>query len=1182
MRIAPASPQTPAPAPLLEPLSRAEIKRVVRKVETLPTLPVVAAKVLKILSESDVDLEEVVRLIETDQAITLKILRLVNSAYYGLSTRVSSIRNAVVMLGIAEVRCVLLSVTVSEAIIKSLRQSCAHDQDLLWKHSLACAVCADLITRELYPGLRAEAFVCGLLHDVGKLILEECFPENTERIKKYVSEHGVSWLQAEQNIMGVDHPTVGKWLAEKWNLPEIFVQAIWLHHQPMDGLKELAFLKNTEAVLAINLANYLAHEVMADYPHFFQTRNEYQDILTFFRIKSKDLDKLLTSVGKHYSERASILDLEENELSFYYQALQRANQKLAALASQNARYLYLQKINHELGLLQDLQLTLSRVEEADRVIESVASTLALEMKRPEGVIYCRPQSEAKLFGAYWRQGVVTPFSVPLNEHQMPTAPAAGALPDEVAQLIATQPQRDVGDQARRYLPHLIQCCRPYLVIPFVMDDRVIGEIGIAAETGLETEAMAKEELRLYQTLASVTETALAHCALVERLKENTESLGAALSKNNLIVRALKRSQEEFENLFEYSNDAVLIHTAEGTALRINQKTMELTGYQKEELVGRPAWQKLFPEIPASASPRQHAALIAGTRYETQLRCKNGVLIEVEVSSRIIDKASKVVQSIIRDISRQKQTARALYAEKERLAVTLRSIGDGVITTDTQGKVVLINKEAERLTGWTLEEAQGQPLAVVFNLVHSVTHEQVESPAHKVLTTGKVMELSPGVSLRSKQGTERAITDSVAPILDNEHHIIGAVLVFRDITEKQKLEQEMLKAQKFESIGILAGGIAHDFNNILTAISGNVTLAKMYLKPGEKAYEKLTKAENASVRAKDLTHQLLTFSRGGAPVKRTASLAEIIKDSSSFALRGSNVRCEYAIPKDLWPVEVDEGQINQVINNIIINADQAMPGGGIITVSAQNILTEEGDGTPLAPGRYVRVSVKDQGVGIPPADLAKVFDPYFTTKRSGNGLGLTTAYSIIKKHEGYIYAESEPGKGTTFTFLVPACGPQPLVAHPEDEKPLQGKGRVLLMDDEEEIRELAGEMLKSIGYDVELAKDGSEAIETYKHATAAGCPFDVLIMDLTIPGSMGGKEAVKILKEFDPQVKAIVSSGYANDPVMADYQKFGFTEVIAKPYKIAELSKVLHRTINHHGETESVNDETTNGKESFRR
>ncbi|MHB0875651.1 MAG: PAS domain S-box protein [Anaerolineae bacterium] len=500
----------------------------------------------------------------------------------------------------------------------------------------------------------------------------------------------------------------------------------------------------------------------------------------------------------------------------------------------------------------------------------------------------------------------------------------------------------------------------------------------------------------------------------------------------------------------------------------------------------------------------------------------------------------------------------LRAERERLAVTLGSIGDGVLATDAQGDVKLMNRVAEALTGWQEEEAIGQPLRDVFNVSNERTGQPIDDPLHRAVENGEVVGPANHAVLASRQGDRYYISHSVAPIRDSLGRVVGAVLVFQDVTERRKLEDEVAKANKLEALGLLAGGIAHDFNNLLTAILGNVVLAKIETEPQSEVAEILAEAERAAARARDLTQQLLTFARGGAPIRRALSLPELLSESSSFTLRGSNSSCEFAIADDLWPVEVDEGQISQVVQNLVINADEAMPTGGSIKVSAENVVLTEGSGLPLPAGSYVKVSVTDQGVGILPEHLGKVFDPYFTTKQKGSGLGLASCYSIIKRHEGHISVDSEYGTGTTFSIYLPVTREVTPAQAADTPTTVCGHGHILVMDDERVVRNVLQRMLGRLGYHVECACDGHEAVEMYRRAREEGQAFDAVIMDLTVPGGMGGLEAMSLLRQFDPAVKAIVSSGYSNDPVMSEYRRYGFRGVMSKPYRIEELGQSLRR------------------------
>lgn len=579
------------------------------------------------------------------------------------------------------------------------------------------------------------------------------------------------------------------------------------------------------------------------------------------------------------------------------------------------------------------------------------------------------------------------------------------------------------------------------------------------------------------------------------------------------------------------------------------------------------WQNLLKNTPSDATKTDTSKRQSINAFAVTNRTKDGRAIICDwYNTPLIDATGQIigVASLVLDVTGRKRAEDALAAEKERLAVTLRSIGDGVIATDTEGRVSIINKHAEDLTGWRQGDALGQPLPTVFSVVHQRTRQTYRNPVSQVLAAGEIVDLPDQSILVSRNGTERMIAASAAPIRDQESKIIGSVLVFRDISDQQAIMEERVRASKLDSLGILAGGIAHDFNNILTAVIGNISFARLFCQPGEKQFERLEEAEKAALRAKDLATQLLTFAKGGAPVRQTASLTELIRDSTSFALRGSNVRCEFQAAPDLWPVEVDQGQFSQVVQNLVINAVQAMPNGGVVRVSADNVTLDAESPLALPPGRYCCITVKDHGTGIKPEHLGKVFDPYFTTKEKGTGLGLATSYSIVKKHDGLMTVDSTLGVGSEFHVYLPASEKQVKPVTPEPVTAVQGQGRILVMDDEELIRELAQTALEFLGYQVDAVPDGEECIKAYVTARNEGRPYAALIMDLTIPGGMGGKEAIQRLLEIDPDVRAIVSSGYSHGPEMANHKQHGFRGMVGKPYKVEELAREITAVINGKG------------------
>ncbi len=433
-----------------------------------------------------------------------------------------------------------------------------------------------------------------------------------------------------------------------------------------------------------------------------------------------------------------------------------------------------------------------------------------------------------------------------------------------------------------------------------------------------------------------------------------------------------------------------------------------------------------------------------------------------------------------------------------------------------------------------------------------------------------------------QQGEHAVTEIVNPrnnrtySVSNSpiHHVDGSIsklAIYRDLTDFKKMEAELLKARKLESIGLLAGGMAHDFNNLLSIIMGNISMVQEDVKPEDQMTQFLNDAQEASRRARELTKQLITFSKGGAPVTQVGSIEELLKETTSFIPAGSNIKCEFLIPPDLYPVAFDEGQMQHAFKNLIINAAESMPESGLIKVRAENLIlkseTKE-KSLALAAGEYVKISIRDHGVGISSENLALIFDPYFSTKamgtQKGMGLGLAITYSIIKKHSGYIIVESEVNVGSTVTVYLPAYTKKTQKIAPVETQKLSKTAirtrKILIMDDEKSIRHLTKEMLSRLDYDAETAKDGAEAIELFKRAMDSDKPIDVVILDLTIKGGMGGKDVIKILKKINPQVKAIVSSGYSNDPVMTDFEKYDFAGALPKPYAKKDLKAMLHNII----------------------
>jgi PAS domain S-box-containing protein len=620
-------------------------------------------------------------------------------------------------------------------------------------------------------------------------------------------------------------------------------------------------------------------------------------------------------------------------------------------------------------------------------------------------------------------------------------------------------------------------------------------------------------------------------------------------------KLLRESEKKFRQVFDYANDAIYVLDTKGQMLEANPVACERLGYSRQELTALNLGQIDAPNqvrhIPERISQLKEKGQVV---FDTVHVRKDGSSIPVEVSARMVvwDDHPAIV-SICRDISDRKQFEEKLLESEKKLSMIFKLCPDPIIVSRLgDGLICDINEAFTRDTGFNREDVIGKKSVDVGIWLEKSDREQM---LRKVGHKGHVDNFE--AQRRRKDGSifNVLISASVIP-LQGESHLIS---VIRDITEHKMLEKEQMKIEKLESLGILAGGIAHDFNNVLMGIMGNISFAKVFLDEKHRSYSPLAEAEKATVRAGQLAHQLLTFSRGGEPIKQVISLQQLVNESISLVLRGTNVKGVIDIPDSVYALEADEGQMSQVLNNLIINAVQAMPKGGTVTISAGNTCLLEDNPLSLPAGDYIRLSLADQGCGILEEDLERVFDPYFTTKTDGNGLGLSSVYSIIHRHKGHISVASTLGKGTTFIMHLPAIGTvQEKHTSEESSKELvefQG-GPVLVMDDDEVIREIAINMLAHLGFEVTACSSGEEAVQLYDASRASGKPFLVVIMDLTVPGGFGGKEAAERILSRHPDACLIVSSGYSNDPVMAHFREYGFRAAIAKPYNIKKFQDLL--------------------------
>lgn len=506
-----------------------------------------------------------------------------------------------------------------------------------------------------------------------------------------------------------------------------------------------------------------------------------------------------------------------------------------------------------------------------------------------------------------------------------------------------------------------------------------------------------------------------------------------------------------------------------------------------------------------------------------------------------------------------QVSQYLGIISEELQALLDNSPAGILFVNFDRIIQRVNPEVEKITAYSKDELIGQSTRILY--ASEELFATVGENNYTVLRTHGYCQTN--VEIQTKTGELKTCYWRGKVIGSNEG-VEGVIWILEDISKRLQMEEELLRVKKLESIGVLAGGIAHDFNNLLLAIIGNISLAKRISGTESELYGLLDSAHKASERAKDLTAKLLTFSSGGEPIKATESLPQLLEESASFVLSGSNVKSTFEFQEDLWPVEMDRSQINQVIQNLIVNADQAMVDGGTVHITCRNEILAHGQISELGGGRYVCVEVQDQGRGIPEDIMDRIFDPYFSTKQrdsnKGSGLGLSIVHSIVTKHNGIIQVDSKPGKGSTFTMYLPAM--QEKISSPPavEEKVTIGRGRILVMDDEEIIRAVVCNMLEYLGYETVQACDGQEAVEIYQQGLRNGKSFHAVIMDLTIPGGMGGAEATRQLLDIDTGAKVIVSSGYSHDPVLDNFESFGFCNIVSKPYQLADLSRVLTETL----------------------
>jgi len=628
-----------------------------------------------------------------------------------------------------------------------------------------------------------------------------------------------------------------------------------------------------------------------------------------------------------------------------------------------------------------------------------------------------------------------------------------------------------------------------------------------------------------------------------------------------IDHALPTNEEQYRKIFQNSIVGMFQTTPEGRFINLNIALAKIFGYDSpKELMSN--IQNIQRQIYVNPKDRDLAHELVEKNgflknYEVQCSHVSGSIIWIAVNIRkVTDDQGRTLynEGSVQDITERKRTEKALLKSEEKYRNIFTNSIEGIFQSTSDGRLISANAALANILGYTSPE----------ELIGSITDISTQIYADPTVR-GRVKELlikngfikNLEVQCRHKNGGLLWILLNVWRVLDDQGRLLYVEGAGQNITERKRMEEEIQKAQKLESLGVLAGGIAHDFNNLLTGIFGYVDLARSVTREAQ-AIEYLEETLATIQRTRSLTLQLLTFAKGGAPVQKVMPLAPFIKETVQFALSGLNISCRFSLPENLWLCNIDKNQIGQVIDNIVINATQAMPGGGSIEVSAGNALHKEKEHPLLAEGGYVKISIKDSGIGIPKEILPRIFDPFFTTKIKGHGLGLATCYSIVKRHDGCIDVDSEPGKGTVFHVYLPAATKAVLSTDEKHAATHKGSGTILVMDDEKTVRNALQKMLESLGYNVVSRNNGREAVDFYVSETGADRRFAALFFDLTVPGGMGGKEAVAEIRKFDKEILVFVVSGYADDPIMKNPVDYGFTASISKPFTIAELSEMLNK------------------------
>jgi len=625
-----------------------------------------------------------------------------------------------------------------------------------------------------------------------------------------------------------------------------------------------------------------------------------------------------------------------------------------------------------------------------------------------------------------------------------------------------------------------------------------------------------------------------------------------------------------EDIISKISDMLIIIDNCGKVIKTNERVKEITGYSEDELKKISIKDLIIGDENSIISElflKDFSGKFPSQNNEVEYKLKSGIFLPVNISIfplfdkfndttgfMIIGKDIIISKQLAEEMKERRIAEECLVESEERYKTLIDMLPESIIV-HSERKIVFVNPNILKMLGYSSkEEVVGKD---VFEFVDKDYFDLVNFRISEMEKNNQVTQNMEEKFIKSN-GERIEVEVSSTPIV--YHGKPSILVVARDISEKKRMEEKIFLSTKLESLGILAGGIAHDFNNILTAIIGNISVAKLYLKGNEEALDALCDAENSGFRAKSLTTQLMTFSKGGEPVKKVLNLKKSIVDNTRFILRGSNTAANFNIDENLYNIEADEEQFNQVLNNIIINARQSMNESGSINIECKNVYINSDD-RQIEEGKYVKITISDFGIGISEENINKIFDPYFTTKKNGNGLGLASSYSIIKKHGGYIDVVSKLNFGSTFTIYLPATN-KSLECNEQKEREIKrvSNKKILVMDDENIITTLLEKVLTKYGYEVFVSSDGEEALKIYSENMKANNKIDLVILDLTIPGGMGGKETMKELLKIDKDVKSIISSGYSNESITEMIKKDGFIDFMIKPYKIEDLLDMIEKTI----------------------